>query len=226
VRASFGEGFKAPTLFQLYSDFGNLALRPERSTSFDLGIERSDRNYAPYLAATVFRRDSEGLIDFVSCFGTTTGICSNRPFGTYDNVGRARAQGIELEGRYALGDLLLRSAYSYVDTEDRTPGAADRGHQLARRPRHALSFGGDWQTAHDGPTLGADLRWVSKSFDDADNTVALRAYAVLDLTARWPLGDRIELYSRVENLWNERYQTAAGYASPPRGAFVGARLRL
>jgi vitamin B12 transporter len=49
---------------------------------------------------------------------------------------------------------------------------------------------------------------------------------VLDLTARWPISAKIELYGRIENLWNERYETAAGYASPPRGAFVGARWRL
>jgi len=84
----------------------------------------------------------------------------------------------------------------------------------------------EWQVAQGGSTLGADLRWVSKSFDDAANRVPLRAYAVLDLTASWPVGERLELYGRIENLWNERYQTAAGYASPPRGAFVGARVRV
>jgi vitamin B12 transporter len=74
--------------------------------------------------------------------------------------------------------------------------------------------------------VGADLRWVSASFDDAANLVRLRPYAVLDLTARYPVTKEVELYGRVENLWNERYQTAAGYASPPRGVFVGARMRL
>ena len=48
----------------------------------------------------------------------------------------------------------------------------------------------------------------------------------LDLTARWPLNEAVELFGRVENLWDEDYQTTAGYASPGRGAFVGARLRL
>ncbi len=54
----------------------------------------------------------------------------------------------------------------------------------------------------------------------------LRSYAVLDVMASWPVSRTIELYGRVENLTNERYQTAAGYASPPRGAFVGARVRV
>ena len=227
IRASFGEGFKAPTLFQLFSDYGNTALGPERSTSADIGIELNDRNYSPYLSATLFRRESEGLIDFVSCFGTTSDICTDRPFGTYDNVGRARAQGLELEARKELfAGLVARATYSLVDTEDRTPGSPNRGNRLARRPRQMTSVGADWRVNKAGASVGADLRWVSASFDDSGNRVRLSPYAVLDLTARCPLTEKIELYGRIENLWNERYQTAAGYASPPRGAFVGARWRL
>jgi vitamin B12 transporter len=227
LRASAGEGFKAPTLFQLLSDFGNAALRPERSTSADLALTWRQRNAMPYASATVFRRDSDNLIDFVSCFGSASGICANRPFGTYDNVGRVRAQGFELEaGAELLAGLSTRLAYNLVDTENRTPGSLNRGNALARRPRHTLSLGGEWQVIEHGPTLGADSRWASKSFDDAANTVLLKSYAVLDLTARWPVSQRVELFGRIENVANERYQTAAGYASAPRGAFVGARMRM
>ncbi|MBO0749825.1 MAG: TonB-dependent receptor [Porphyrobacter sp.] len=226
LRASVGQGFKAPTLYQLLSDYGNAALRPERSTSFDVGLAWRDRNATPYASAMLFRRDSRDLIDFVSCFGTTGGICTNRPFGTYDNVGRVRAQGVEIEaGAELLPGLAARLTYSLVDSRNRTPGSPDFDHLLARRPRQMLSLGGSWRVAAGGPSLGADLRWVSKSFDDADNLVPLQPYAVLDLTADWPVSARIDLYGRIENVWDERYQTAAGYASPPRGAFVGARMR-
>ena len=85
IRASYGEGFKAPTLFQLLSDFGNAALRPRRSRSFDLGHRKGrPQRHRSTSPLTLFRRDSTDLIDFVSCFGVTTGICAGRPFGTYD----------------------------------------------------------------------------------------------------------------------------------------------
>jgi vitamin B12 transporter len=227
LRASIREGFKAPTLFQLLSDYGNAALRPERSTSVDLGLAWRTRDAVPYASATLFRRDSDNLIDFVSCFGATSGICAGRPFGTYDNVGRVRAQGLELEAdAEVLPRLTARLTYSLVETENRTPGSPDRGNSLARRPRHTLSLGGSWQAWREGPTLGAELRWASRAFDDAANRVPLRAWAVVDLTASWPVAERVELYGRIENVANARYQTAAGYASPPRGAFLGARVRL
>jgi vitamin B12 transporter len=224
--ASAGEGFKAPTLFQRLSDFGNAALRPERSTSADLSLAWGRRGLRPYVSATLFRRDSDNLIDFVSCFGATGGICAGRPFGTYANVGRVRAQGVEVEAAAELLPALsARLAYSLVDTENRTAGSANRGNTLARRPRHTLSLGGEWEIAPRGPTFGADLRWASKSFDDAANLVRMRAYTVVDLTARWPVSERVELFGRIENVADERYQTAAGYASAPRGAFLGARVR-
>ena len=126
LRASAGEGFKAPTLFQLLSDYGNPALRPERSTSVDLALAWRDRNSGPYAAATLFRRDSENLIDFVSCFGGASGICTGRPFGTYDNIGRVRAQGFEIEAGAELAPgLSARLAYSFAaDTANQHAGLA------------------------------------------------------------------------------------------------------
>ncbi|HSJ95983.1 MAG TPA: TonB-dependent receptor, partial [Myxococcota bacterium] len=224
LRTSVGEGFKAPSLFQLHSDFGNAALRPEKSTGVDLGLAWGERGQWPYAAATLYRRDSENLIGFVSCFGVTDGICAGRPFGTYDNVGRARSQGIEVEaGAELVRGLTLLGAYSLADNENRAAGSPDFGNPLPRRPRHALSLAAEWDLG--GPALGADLRWVSHSFDDPAATVRMPAYATLDLTARWPVSERVELFGRVENLWDEDYETAAGYASPGRGAFVGVRLR-
>lgn len=224
LRASVGEGFKAPSLFQLHSDYGNVGLRPEKSTSFDLGLSWGQRGQWPYAAVTLYRRDSEDLIGFVSCFGTTSGICAGRPFGTYDNIGRARSQGAEVEvGAQLAPGLTVLGAWSLADNANRTAGSADFGNPLPRRPRRAMSLAAEYDLG--APVLGADLRWVSASFDDPAANVLMPGYATVDFTARWPLSKRIELFGRIENVWDERYQTAAGYASPGRGAFVGVRLR-
>lgn len=236
LRASYGEGFKVPTLFQLLSDFGNPALGPERSRSWDLGLAYRPGGVIERAELSLFRRDSSDLIDFVSCFGVVTGICTGRPFGTYDNVGLARAEGgeAELDLRPADG-LRIGALWSFVDTADRTPGSPRRGKRLARRPRHAATLSADWTV---DPRLvfttgvGADLRFVGASFDDAANTARLGPHVVLDLRVSRPvlvLDDRsqrtLDLYGRIENVWNETYQTAAGYATPGRGAYIGARAQ-
>ena len=224
LSASYGEGFKAPTLFQLHSDFGNATLQPERSRSYDAGIGFDEGGVRVRLIA--FRRDTENLIGFISCFGATTGICTDRPFGTYDNIARARAQGLELEGEAQLVEGLVAGvAYTLLDAEERTPGSANRGNDLSRRPKHALTGTLDWQ-ATGQLAFGADLRVVSGSFDDAANAVPLGGYEVLTLRAEWHASENVTLFGRIENLWDETYQTAAGYAMAGRGAHAGARARF
>lgn len=221
LRASVGEGFKAPTLFQLLSDYGNTALKPERATSYDLGLAWRDRAAPTNAAITIFRRDSENLIDYVSCWGVTGGVCNGRPNGTYDNVGRARAQGVEVElGLAPSENLRAQIAYSYVEAIDRASG-----NWLARRPQHTLTTSLDWTTPL-GLVLGGDVRLVGESFDDAANTTRLAPYAVGDIRASLPLGQRFELFGRIENVTDADYVQVAGYGVQRRAGYIGARLRM
>lgn len=226
VKASVGEGFKAPTLFQLFSSFGNSALQPEESVSYDIGIEKGARRTGRFhVVLTAFQRDSENQVDFVSCFGVTGGICTGRPFGTYDNVGKARARGVEAEASVRLWDAIeAGAAYTYLEAINRTPGSANLGNRLARRPGHALTVWGDWHTPITGLSLGFDIRMVSDSFDDAGNFVPIDGYAIADLRVSYDFG-AVALFGRIENVADAEYQTAAGYAQAGRGAFIGVRAK-
>lgn len=212
LKASFGEGFKAPTLSQLYGYGGNTALQPETSTAFDVGIESGDRNrlwgLLDHFAVTLFRRDSSNLIDYVSPTG-------------YFNLGRTRAQGVEVEAGTQLADgLTVRAAYTYLDATDRSTGK-----QLARRPRHSASASVEWRTPLNDLTLGADLRLVGDSFDDRRNLTPIDGHAVATLRASLPLGDHFELYGRIENVTDEQYETVSGYGTYGRSAYAGVRLK-
>ncbi|KLE33571.1 TonB-dependent receptor [Aurantiacibacter gangjinensis] len=224
LRASIGEGFKAPSLFQLHSDFGNLLLEPEQSTSFDLGLsygERAMRDSGVYAEATVYRRDTDNLIDFVSCFGVSGGICTDRPDGTYDNVSRARAQGVEAEIWGSPGEgVTLGAVYTFTDAESR-----DTGLQLARRPKHSALFTAEFAALERG-SLGIDVRVVGASFDDALNTVRLDPYEIVTLRGALTVTDTVEVFGRVENLFDADYQTVAGYGTAGVSAHIGARLAL
>lgn len=218
LTASYGEGFKAPSLFQLLSDYGNTHLRPETSRSYDIGINGATGPLR--ITVNAFRRDTSALIDFVSCHGVSAGICTNRPYGTYDNVGSARAQGVEVQGQFALGRALtLDLAYTHQTSRDRATGLA-----LARRPDDFATLTGNWQVTP-RLLLGADLRAVSHSFDNAADTVRLAPYATMALRAQWQATAKVQLFARVTNLWNEHYQTVAGYGTAGRAAFIGARAR-
>ncbi|RIV81272.1 TonB-dependent receptor plug domain-containing protein [Pelagerythrobacter aerophilus] len=231
LRASVGEGFKAPTLYQLFSDYGNPALQPERSTSYDIGLIHGDRSLTKsrfYGALTAFRRDARDQIEFVSCFSPERPeFCGERPNGFYDNTDRARAQGVEVElGARPSDRVTTRAVYAYVDTENRTAGSANQGNVLARRPQHALTLSADWRTPLRDFTIGGDVRMVSDSFENATNTTPLDGYALASVRASLPFGERFELFGRVENLFDTDYQTAAGYGTPGRSAYIGARAQF
>ncbi|RVQ68891.1 TonB-dependent receptor [Croceicoccus ponticola] len=213
LRASYGEGFKAPTLYQLYGYYGALDLKPETSTGYDFGIEKGTRDGSFFAGVSLFRRNSTNLIDF-DLFNSV-----------YYNIGKSRAEGFEVELAARPSDELRAGVvYSYVESKDRTVGGFYEGNDLNRRPRHAVTASFDW-TSPFGVALGADARLVGDSFDDRGEYVPLDGYETVDLRASVPLGP-VQIYGRVENLFDAGYQTVAGYNTAGRSAHIGARLKI
>jgi len=225
LRAAYGEGFKAPTLYQLLSQYGNPALSPERSKSYEVGLSYAERGAPVYAAITAYRRDASDLIDFFSCWTGNAPLCATRPDGFYYNVGKGRAQGLEMEVALQWTPTLTSNVvYSYVHTENRTVGDPNRGNRFARRPAHMITGSLDWETPI-GLALGFDLRVVGSAWDDAANTTRLDSYALGDLRASYRVNDTVELFGRVENIWDQRYTIAGGYGTQGRAAYIGVRLR-
>ncbi len=224
-RASYAEGFKAPSLFQLQSNFGNQLLRPERSQGFDAGISQSALGGALEASVTYFKRDTTDLINFISCVRPLTGICTNRPSGTYDNVARARADGVEIGlALRPVAALRVQANYTYTKSVNRSPGNANFGKLLERRPQHIANTLVDYSWAF-GLTMGATLTHVGASFDNAGNTRKVPGYVLADLRAAYPVTPNIELYGRIENLFDEGYETIFRNGQPGRAGYAGVRLR-
>ncbi len=222
LRASYAEGFKAPSLFQLQSDFGNQSLRPERARGWDAGVSQALGALQGEVSATYFKRVSRDLIDFVSC-PAQVGICVNRPFGTYDNVARARAQGLELAMLLRPVEAVrVQANYTWTDARNQSDGSANLGKRLARRPEHSMSalVDVDWT---ERLSMGATLTHVGASFEDAANRQRLEGYVLADVRVALRLVDGISLYGRIENLFDAGYETALRFGQPGRAGFVGVR---
>lgn len=221
LRASYGEGFKAPSLFQLYSNFGNTALLPEESQSWDVGLTHSFLDRRAQVGVIYFERDAENLIGFVSCFGNPIPICANRPSGTYGNTALASARGWE-------AGLALRPIdgfdvafnYSQVDAIDETTG-----NRLARRAEESFNLVADYRMKN-GIGIGATVLVVGDSFDNASNTRQLDGYVVTDIRASFGLTENLEVFGRIENLFDAEYETVFRYGQPGRAASGGVRYRM
>ena len=222
LRTSYGEGFKAPTLFQLFSEFGNDSLNPESAHAWDAGIEqRLFGNIT--VSATYFQRDTVNMIDFVSCFGNSAPRCVTQPGGFYENVQKASTDGVELGFAAEIAERLHVTAnYTSMDPTNSVRGNANFGRQLARRPRETANgeVTYDWSF---GLSTTLAVQHAGRSFDNAANSVVLDGYTVVDLRAAYEFSPELQIYGRVENISDEQYETTRRYGSIGRGAFAGFR---
>lgn len=232
LRASYGEGFKAPTLYQLFSEYGNDALDPEAAKGWEAGVEQHLFESRLVVGATWFDRTTTNQIIFNGCGPAATdprcfvpGDPTTRRSGFYSNVSRGEAHGIEAAAALTLGGLTLDGNYSWIVAEDRSPGAVNFGKWLPRRPRHAANASVSYALPF-GLDLGAALRWSGKSFDNAANTTRLDDYMLVDLRAEYKLSEQVRIFARAENLFDESYMTAFRYGTLGRSIYAGIRGRF
>ena len=213
LRASYGEGFKAPTLYQLYSFYGTRSLVPETARSYDVGIQQRLLGNQVSASVTYFHRDTKNQIDFD--LGTFT----------YQNIAQTRAEGVEVElALRPVEALTVTGNYSYIDAKNRSTGT-NFGRDLARRPKQTLSVSADYRFAF-GLSVGGTVSHVGDSFDNAGNTVRLDGYVLAGFRAEMAIGHRLSVYGRIDNAFNEKYQTVANYGTDGRAAFGGIRVKL
>ncbi len=213
-RAVVGTGYRAPSLYERFSLYGLPTLQPENSTSYEVGVEKTFGT-AGYVKATVFYTDVEDLIDY----DFANNGCNNGGNGCYLQIpGTTTSKGIELSGEYALtSGLSVYGAYTYTDAE--TDGV-----RLARTPKHDVTLGvsNDFTDRFSGYV---DVRHVAdvvpSSFAPVDNKVG--DYTLVGAGVSYDVTDKAQLYLRVENLFDEDYETAGGYNQPGRAAYLGLR---
>lgn len=227
LRASFGQGFRAPGLYELYSEYGNLNLQPEEFDSWEAGVEHRLFGRA-VVSTTYFNRSADNEIRYNGCStGTTDPMCSVNGasrWGYYRNILKTETQGVELVGRIDLTERLNLSA-NYTWTDATTASGVNDGKHLTRRPEHMgnLAATYNWPV---GLNTGVAVRYVGETFNNDANTVVVGDYTVVDLRASYPIDDNLEVYGRVENAFDEKYETVLNYGTPGRGVFIGVRARF
>ncbi|MBI4396669.1 MAG: TonB-dependent receptor [Elusimicrobia bacterium] len=209
-KATYGTGFKAPSLFQLYSSFGNNTLDPEESVGWDAGVEQQIAGGRGSLGATYFRNDFDRLIDYDSASSS------------YKNVREASTKGVELLGSFRpIQGLVLKANHTVTDTEDKSTGQ-----DLLRRAKQKSGASASWDFGKGDTHLG--LVYVGKRDDLNFNVypaprVILASYALVNLGASYEVLPHLRLFGRVENALDKEYEEVFGYGSPGRGFYAGVK---
>jgi vitamin B12 transporter len=213
-RATVGSGFKAPSLFQLYSSFGNQDLEPEESLGWDIGVDQSIAGNLLAVSATYFRNEFEELIDY--------DFATNR----YVNLGRADTEGGEFVVLVRpLEALEISLSYTVTVTEEKATGEV-----FLRRPRHK---GGARITYFLADTFSVTLGalYVGDREDQDFSTfpatrVTLDDYWLGHLAASYRPVPEFEIFGRIDNLFDQEYEEALGYGTPGVGAYLGGAVHF
>ncbi len=227
VRASWGQGFRAPGLYELYSEYGNLTLQPEEFDSWEVGVEQRLFDRA-VVSAIYFNRQADNEIRYNGCSTPSTDpLCTVNGvgrWGYYRNVQKTEAQGVELIGRMDVTERLNVSA-NYTWTDAKSASGVTDGKRLTRRPEHMANFAADYAWPV-GLKTGVAVRYVGETFNNDANTVVVGEYTLVDIRASYPINDNLEVYGRIENALDEEYQTVLNYGTPGQGVFGGVRIRF
>lgn len=213
VRASWGQGYKVPTISQAVCDFcfpagPSVGLRPEKAEGWDVGLAWRSPDDRFYVEATGYRLEVQDQISY----GT----------GRYVNIDRSLTTGATLRGEADLGaGFTLKASYAYTDAVDETTSR-----ELLRVPEHSGLVSLGWRSERF--SVLATVRAEGEQSDSNPSTFAQQrrdGFTVAGLAGGWRLNDSLELTARVENLTDERYQESLGYGEAGRAAFVGIRFR-
>ena len=231
VRAAAGTGIRPPDAFEIaFTD--NPGLKPERSRSVEGGVDQLLAGGRAAIEVTAFRNAFNDLIVATGPF------TSSSRFRT-DNISNARAEGLELgaNGRARAAGATFDANLTYtflsseilsVDRANAAPPPFTVGDPLLRRPRHQWSL--DLTAARDRATLW--LRGGGRSrVLDVEPTLGTfgglfyaAGYDVWNVGASWRLGHGAELFGRVENLADRRYEEVFGFPAQGRRAIIGIRV--
>lgn len=219
LRASYGTGFKAPSLSSLFvsfPDFGffaNPSLRPESSRGYEVGVEQPLPWSGLRLGTTYFHNAIHDL------------ITTNATGDSYANIGRASARGVEsFVSATPTKTTGLRADYTYTVARDDV-----LAQDLLRRPREKLTLTGAWR-----PTprlrLTTSMLYVG-SWIDGNRSFSIQRlnaspYFTVNIAADYDLGHGVTLFGRIDNLLDRRYQNPVGFQQPGLGAFAGVKLDL
>lgn len=206
IHSSLGTGFKAPTLYQLYDTFsGNSNLKPETSRGYDFGITQIFPQEYVTTDVTFFHNKIDNLIDY--------------DFSTfkYFNTSKADIKGIESEINIkATDNLNFFGNYTLTYAKDEITGQ-----RLARRPKHLFNVGTDYKWGDLTTTLLG--KYVGEQRDNG--TQYNRSFFTADIRANYDITDKVAIYGRIDNIFDQDYQEVLTYNTSGTAVFSGIRLR-
>ncbi len=218
---SIGRGFKNPTFTEQYGFFpgtfkGNPSLTTETSTGWDVGVEQ--KLFGPKLKADVTFFQS-WLSNEIQTYGFA-------PSSVRNLAGTSHRHGIELSfTARPFPQFTIKGAYTYLIAQEAN------GTQEIRRPRHSGSLNFNYRFYHKRANVNLGIQFNGQQRDTwyppaGATTTTLGGFVLVNVAASFKVTDNLEVFGRIHNLLNQRYEEVYSFQSPRIGAFAGIRIKF
>ena len=186
VYANVGSAFRAPTLNELYSQWGgNTELQPEESVSYEIGLDHRIADTTS-IHVSGFQNQIDNLVRYIA--------------GKNINVdGETQFTGGELGIKFNQGDYYASANYGYVETEVKQTGL-----EIAYRPKHT----GTLTLGYDDGVVGVSTSIIARSdaYANSANTIKVPGHATVDVDAHWNINPYVKLFTNIQNIGNVEYK--------------------
>ncbi len=215
LKANYGTGFKAPTLYYLFDPaFGNPNLKPEESKGWDAGFEQYFFGSNFSFGATYFTNEFKNLFGFDENFVTI-------------NIDKAETKGVETFLTYYSDNFYVHLTYTYTDAVDLS---GEEETKLIRRPADKVTLFVSYNP-FEKLNLNSRIRYIGEREDDDFSTfpstrVQLSDYTIVDFTVNYKLLSNLNLFGRVENLFDTEYEEVLYYGTLGRTFYAGLSFDL
>jgi len=225
VFGTIASAFKAPSLYQLYSQYGNINLKPETTTSYEAGFDWQIIQNALSFNTVFYKRKTKDVIYFYTGPGP-----AYRSY--YQNGNLEDDKGFESELNYHTNGLTA-SAYAAYVTGTQTDTKGVDTHNLLRRPRNTYGA----SVAYDVTKIfefGVNYKYTGERSDThfygapsyLTRVEGLAPYSLVDLHLQAKATKKLSLYVDLNNLFDKKYIDWIGYNTRGFNAYGGLKYQI
>ena len=226
---NLSSGYRVPSLYQLYSEYGNKQLKPEASLNTELGVQYFSKNNQFNARVVYYNRTIKDVMFFY--FNSTTFQAQ------YINQDKQKDNGLELEAAYTgVKNLSLKGFFNFVDGNISTKKGAGKDttfFNLLRRPKTSFGLNIGYQVTKQlyvSTNIAAFGKREDAYFDNTTFTtkyVTLQNYALLNLYTQFSFNkNKVTVFVDVRNILDSGYIEVSGYNALGTTFFGGVRFNF
>jgi vitamin B12 transporter len=221
VFGTIASAFRSPSLYQLFSEYGNPKLNPEITTSYEAGFDWEIVKNTLSFNTQFFKRNAKDVIYFKNL--------SDPPYGRYTNGQQQKDKGFETELKYHNSKIHASAYYAYV-TGKLTDETGLQTNNLYRRPKSTLGANISYNVLNDFQ-VGVNYKYTGNRTDLAfinfeSSVVTLKHYNLVDLHLEYKATKQLNVFGDLNNVLDTKYVDWLGYNTRGINFVLGARYQI